>query len=203
MARRAPNPEIRARILSGVEAAIGAHLGEVAVRHVLDHAGVSRRTFYQYFSGLDDARFALHEQFAGALVQTIATAVLAESDPIQRVRRGAAAFLDFQQQGGPALYVLQAEAARPGSPLYVTHERVLEQVIAFIRQQLVATLDVLVEPLVLRGILLGVEGVVIHLQRDGTFTAADRDRVGDSLEPVLIGLLSSAPRWGGRKDERD
>ena len=194
--RPAPRTQTRGRILQGLDDAIcELGLDGVTVAAVLRHANVSRRTYYQYFGSLQVALVALHEQLAASLAMAVLRSIGRQPDLVAQVRGGASAYLDFQVAGGPALYALQRQAAVAGSPLNNAHEAVLGQLIESLVTETERMTGVAPDPLVFRGLLLGIEAVVLHKQRDGTFSTADRDHVAGVLEPVLLGLLRSASSW--------
>ena len=195
-ARPAPRTETRDRILDGLSVAIAERgLTDVTVADVLRCAGVSRRTYYQYFGGLQPAVLELYQQMAADLAQRVLSAISSHTELTTQVLRGATTYLDFQLQGGPALYALQREAAIAGTPLNALHEAVLEQIVAFLVTETERAAGLAPDPLVYRGLLLGIEAVVLHKQREGSFSVADRDHVARVLEPFLLGVLRSAPSW--------
>lgn len=194
--RPAPRTQTRGRILQGLDDCI-CELGleDVTVAAVLRHAGVSRRTYYQYFANLQVGLVALHEQLAASLAMTVLQGIGRHTELAAQVRGGAEAYLAFQVNGGPALYALQRQAAVAGSPLNAAHEAVLGQLIDFLVVETKRLTGLAPDPLVYRGLLLGIEAIVLHKQRDGTFSDADRDHVAGVLEPVLLGVFRSAPTW--------
>ena len=192
MSRTGPNPETRRRILDGAAAIINrSPIREVSVKHVLEEAGISRRTFYQYFRSLDAVVLALYEEASERLYTDLVAAVSSTNVTPDQVRLALNAYLDQEIQGGPVLYRLQAEAMHAGSPLHTVRERTFDLMSAYISEAVKNSTGKWVDSLVFRALLLGMEGVILHLQRDATFTQEDADYVKTQMWPFVIAILHS------------
>lgn len=70
----------RERLIAGMIAAADRHgYAGANVAHVIDHAGVSRPTFYEYFADKDDCFLAAHRELSRLLVAEIRRDVAAEA----------------------------------------------------------------------------------------------------------------------------
>lgn len=187
-------PSARERILEAARQVIAAQGPRSAtVQDILDAAGVSRRTFYQHFRSQEDVLHTLFDDGARDLEQAMLEAISATDDPAEQVVAAVDAYLDFQLRGGSLTIVLQASAIGPESLLAPSRERTLDALVDHVDRAIASVVGVQVDPLVWRTLLIGIEGLVIHCQRGGEFTEADRDRVRRVILPVFRAVLASFP----------
>lgn len=177
--------ETRERIIEGATALFAeVGVGDATVQHVLDRAHVSRRTFYQYFDGKEDVLAAVYDRWVDGLVAVIAEAVVAPREPVDKLVSALDAWLRYQQERPQASVSLMVEAARPGSLLNPRRERTHDALVATTDAAVQQVLGARVDPLVYRALLLGVEGLVLHLAAHGRL-AAEHAR----LRRVVAGLF--------------
>ncbi len=175
------------RILSGAATVVARRgLRDSTVQEVLVAAGVSRRTFYLHYPSIEGVMCDLYIQRMGELVDAVSQAMAGLSDPRIRVQAAVGACVEFQAAAGPLLIHLQTEAARPGSMLSPVRERTLDRLVALLSDE---QRGLTVSPLLLRGLLMGVEGLLHHLQRHGRSPTeaapAARELVLDAIDGAL------------------
>ncbi len=157
-----PPPSTGERILAGAAAVVAEHgLRDSTVRHILAAASISRRTFYLHFPSIEGVMCDLYVQQVGVLLDAITAAVAGLPEPRQRLQAAVDAWVTFQLSAGPLLIHLQAEAVRPGSMLSPVREDSLDQLVALL------AVGLSTPALRLRGLLMGVEGLLIQLERGG------------------------------------
>jgi AcrR family transcriptional regulator len=189
------------RIVSGTGAAITREgLVKVKVSDILVAAGVSRRTFYLYFPNKDQVVLSIYEDIARRLTNTVRAAVLGTPNPVEKIATAVDAFLEFEQGGGLILFLLQSDATRPDSLLAPIRERTLDDLVAVISDQVREHMGLVLDPLAYRALLMGIEQLVIHLQRDGVFTDTDRKRVRNIMQPTIMHLLAAGRHLPGPPD---
>ena len=181
--------DTRGRILRGTAVAV-AHRGVRAttVQHILDAAEVSRRTFYKFFKSAEDALGALFEVSTNLFAGTIQMASSAETEPMERIVSAVDAYLDLQQVGGRLIMELQLESLRSDSELAPRRERLFDMLVDLFLSNVTPILERKVDPLVVRGAMLSLEGLVLYLQRDGVFDDIARARV----RQVFLASMSRA-----------
>ena len=195
---RQPNtPATRAtrqRIVEGAREVLAQKgIRATTVQHVLESSGVSRRTFYQYFGSLENLLLHLYTQFTDQLANSMEAAIKAESDAVQRLNKAIASYLDIQETGGPLLIAMQAEAIRADSLLANQREQTLDRMVALVGRSIADTLHVHLDPLLVRNLLMGVEGSVIHMQRNGSFGPEDRARIEHITQSIWFHTLGAFP----------
>lgn len=192
--RTADTPATRAtrdRILDGAQAVLTRQgLRNSTVQHVLEEAGVSRRTFYQYFPSLEGVSLALYEQFTDAMARDMAARMDATSDPIERVKAAIGAYLDLQQSHGDLIVAFQAEAIGRDSPLAARREQTIDKMVTLVDRGIQESLGVKLDLLLIRSLLMAVEAAVIATQSTGTFTDADRRRVERVARAIFLHTLA-------------
>ncbi len=189
--RKGPSAKTSERIVDGAQRILEQQgIGPTTVQHVLNASGVSRRTFYAYFSGKEDVLRAVYERCTDDLVDLIRQAIDGAEDPMHKVTDALAAYLAFQQQGGALLMALQADAVRPESALAPRRHETVEALVALVDAAVVSTLDKHVDRTVYRTLMIGIEGLVIQQQADAPFTDSDWSRVLNAINPLFLNVLA-------------
>ena len=186
--RRSTSISTKDKILQGA-AEIMQDLGirKTRVQDILDSANVSRRTFYQYFKSTDELLLELYKEATTKLTTSVMQAMITSKEPGEKLSSGVKAYLDFQQSGGHLLILLQAEAIRPDSSLSEYRKQVLDVLVAMLDQTISRLFNISHDPYFYWAAMVGVEGLVIHVQRNDSFSETERARV----EKVIMRLLSS------------
>lgn len=132
----------RTRILDGVIAAVAEHgYLETRLAHVIAHAGLSRKTFYEYYKDLEEAFLAAYDIHVTALTEAVQVAFIGESDDghvtIRRrwpdqIRDGVAAFLGYLQAHPEAARVCLIEAFGAGRPARARRDAALRSFTFFV-----------------------------------------------------------------------
>ncbi len=126
----------RQRMLAGMTAALEEHgYARATVSHVLEGAGVSRRTFYEQFSDKDDCLLAAYEEAERRAWAEAAAAVAAvpAADWPGRVHAALAAVLELcaTEPTTARLFTLEARAALP--QIAARQRRALDQLTVLLR----------------------------------------------------------------------
>ncbi|MEZ4265724.1 MAG: TetR/AcrR family transcriptional regulator [Myxococcota bacterium] len=186
--------DTRGRLLKGTAAAVVRHgVDGSTVQHILDAAGVSRRTFYRWFSDRDDALDALYEVSIALVRGTLQLAIAGESTALGRLIGALDAFLDLQITGGNLVRVLEAEALRPDSRLAARRAALLDEVVALFDAGVAPDSGTARDPWYYRALVLALEGLIHHAHRQGPFTTAERDRVRAVMLPLIFRALELEP----------
>ena len=194
-------PSTFARILEGCAAAtLEKGLRGCTVQDMLGHAGVSRRTFYQYFNSKEDALGALYARHTHRLLSRMHAAAAEAEGDTPKIVAALDTFLEMQVEGGELLMQLHAEAMRPESALLPIREEVLDGIVALLDEHVGRALTVRLDPLVYRSMLLGIEGLCIHIERQGRFTREDAAYVRSIAQPSMVGVLMNHSRLPKRPD---
>jgi len=161
----------RERILHGA-AVVAAERGlrAVTVQDILAAASVSRRTFYQHFPNTEGVLCDLYIETMTELQERVRAAVASQATPRQRLRATMDAYVDALHAGGLLLVWLQGEAIRPGSMLAPIRSQVHDSLLAVIAGEAASVRGARPSPLLLRGLLLGAEGLLLQLQHDGVLS---------------------------------
>ncbi|MCA9678771.1 MAG: TetR/AcrR family transcriptional regulator [Kofleriaceae bacterium] len=126
-----------------------------SVEDILAAGRISRRTFYRLFGGKDDVMLALYRMGTDRLYEECRRAIEQEHEAIRYIERFVDAHLSNARAFGRLIFVLGGEAARQESPLHARRMEVHQQLVELLLQVVPD-----VDPLLLRGLILALEGVV-------------------------------------------
>lgn len=129
------------------------------VDEIVKASGVARRTFYRSFRNTDEVLLALYEVACAKVIERIRRVVSEHDDAWGKLEAGIWSFLEFHSEAGQLLRVLQAEAMRPSSPLERRREDQLDEIAAIFEREIELSQRRRIDPMVLRGLLLCVEGL--------------------------------------------
>ena len=181
----------RRRILDGAKLVLSERgIAATTVEDILKSSGVSRRTYYQYFKSKIDLLEAIYEDSAERLLGLISHS-LQEVEISEKLASTVDAYLGYQRDGGALVIALQAEAVRPDSRLSARRDRTLDTIVALIDGNVREVLSLKIDPLAYRALLMAIDCMVIDLQRDGTFTTRDSDRVRQIAIIMFAQLLAA------------
>ncbi len=109
-----------------------------SVEAIIEAAGMSRRTFYEHFDGLEGALKEVHARSAKIALGAVAGAMAAEDAPLARIEAGIGAFLALAGQNGGLARVLFREVRAAGPQYERRREELLLEFAAMLRGALTA-----------------------------------------------------------------
>ncbi len=136
-----------------------------SVEDVLAASGISRRTFYRLYQSKEDILLALYRFGTDGLLDACRTAVSAEREPLRQLEACIDAHLNNARALGRLVFVLGGEAQRLESKLHARRMEVHDSLVLMLEQGLGAEHPV--DPLLLRVLVLALEGVVRIILEDG------------------------------------
>ena len=166
-------------------------LRNVTVRHILEEADLSRRTFYQHFKSKEQAALALYRSVSTELVGETHRGLKSADKLPDRLAAGVRGYLGFQAQVGDLLTMLRAEAVDPDSILAPMREQNLDTLGRLLDNEVYNARALSLDPLIYRGLLVGLEGMVAFRRVDGKLVAPDFDRVAEVATAVFVATLTS------------
>jgi AcrR family transcriptional regulator len=119
----------RARLFEAMCVAIAEEggFGKMAVIDILDRAGMSNKTFYEYFDNKEDCVRAAYDTYVGRVATELASAWSAAEQWAERVRAAIAALLDFGAEAPAQLRFLLIDAQTAGPALLAAQQRAAER----------------------------------------------------------------------------
>jgi AcrR family transcriptional regulator len=166
-------------------------LRSVTVRHILEEASLSRRTFYQHFKSKEEAALALYRSVSIELVGEMHQGLKAADGLTDRLAGGVREYLTFQSQVGDLLTMLRAEAVDPDSILAPMREENLDTLGRLLDNEVYKARSVSLDPLVYRGLLVGLEAMASYRRVAGELVAPDFDRVAEVGTALFVAMLTS------------
>jgi AcrR family transcriptional regulator len=124
----------RERLIAGMIAAAHQYgYAGATVSHVISHAGVSRPTFYEYFTDKDDCFLATHNELARMLVWEVERAVGAVG-PEQATQAAIRRYVELSEEFPDRAVLLTNETMAGGRPALDAHDRMMEQMAAVVER---------------------------------------------------------------------
>ncbi len=166
-------------------------LRSVTVRHILEEASLSRRTFYQHFKSKEEAALALYRSVSIELVGEVHSGLKSADGLAERLAAGVRGYLNFQSQVGDLLTMLRAEAVDPDSILAPLREENLDTLGRLLDNEVYKVRSLSPDPLVYRGLLVGLEAMAAYRRVEGKLVAPDFDRVAEVATALFVAILTS------------
>lgn len=186
----------RRRILDGAGRVFAAQgLRSATVRDILAEAEVSRRTFYLYFPNTDAVLGDLYCELVDRMLDAIEKALDSEEDPAGQISASIRAYVDVHVEGGPLVTVLMADSLGPDSPLVPLREAAVQRWIGLLQAAVGRSGLPPLEPLLVRGLITGIEGVALHAKREGLFDPAHRPVLEATMKTLTMQILASGPMY--------
>lgn len=182
---------LRDRVLRGAASAFG-RLGYVATRveDVVADAGVSRPTFYKFWTSKDDVLRALSDLHHRAIRDRLAQAMDSSDDPLIQLERSIEGFLRWRAELGPVGRVLDLEARAPRARLSGHRKQMLEYVIAQLQRGLAATDGEPADPMLLRALIAAAEHVADELAAEPKTTERALQKAKAIVLRIYLGALA-------------
>ena len=186
----------RRRILDGAGRVFAARgLRSATVRDILAEAEVSRRTFYLYFPNTDAVLGDLYCELVDRMLDAIEKALDGESDPAGQISASIRAYVDVHLEGGPLVTVLMADSLGPDSPLVPLREAAVQRWTGLLQAAVGRSGLPPLEPLLVRGLITGIEGVALYAKREGLFGPAHRPVLEATMKTLTMQILASGPMY--------
>lgn len=185
---------LRERVLRGAASALG-RLGYTATRveDMVADAGVSRPTFYKFWTSKDDVLDALSELHHASIRERLTQAVESSDDPLVQLQRAIESFLRWRIELGPVGRVLDLEARAPGSRLSGHRRKMLECVLALLQRGIGAMGGEPADPVVLRALVAAAEHVADELAAEPKVSERALQQAKDIVLRVYLGALGERP----------
>jgi AcrR family transcriptional regulator len=189
---------VRNMVLFGATRVFAEHgLRAASVEHILEAAGIARRTFYRVFRSKEDVAVALYRIGTDSLLESCQRAVASERDPLKQVERCIDVHLANARALGRLMFVLGGEAQRPESPLHARRVEVQSAIAFMLQPGQDAAAGAPLDPLLLRGLILALEAVTRIVLTEGDEGRRVTQASIDRARRVMVRLATAALAGGG------
>ncbi len=189
--------QVRERLLTSartVFSRVGYH--GLSVELVLTEAGVSRPTFYRYFSSLDEVLERLLTEVNEDLIARLLAALASVGAPYAKVEAAVLAWRQWGEDLGDFLRPFFAELHNPTSPVGRHRQRTL----GLLTAQIATAVELLGRerptPLRVATFLNGVEYLGYHYHLNTPHDAASWRETREAMFRLALGLLGEEGDWG-------
>ncbi len=189
-ARQLNRARVRMRILRGAMAAFG-RLGyaDTRVEDILEHARVSRPTFYRYFKSKEDAFDAVDEVISMSFLQTWTSAVESVEDPADKLEKGIDAYLQWLYATGPVASATRRYPIHPDIHIATRREEGIRMIVDFFRRETFKALGEEYDPWLFFMLQAATEKAGELLIAEG-LRPGDAKRAKQSMMRILAATLS-------------
>ncbi len=149
-AQAASGPQMRALIIAGAQRVYGEQgYHGTSVERILQSAGVSRPTFYRYFSDRDAVLDVIIGSLNDELKHLVETAVLSATTFNGLLEGVVDAYFDWGQRNGSLTGPVYRELHDEASPASVHRQRILDELMAIFTRPTIVGWQVTSEPLLI------------------------------------------------------
>ncbi len=188
LTRDAVSESQRERLLNGVVEAVGEHgYNETTIAQLIEAAQVSRRTFYEHFSGKEDCFLAAYEVIAEHLRDALGEAASGQATWPDRVRAMLANLLGVFAADPALARFLLVESLAAGGEVAQRHRASLRCLAVLLRPDSPATDDALAEARE-QALMGGISTLVVRRLKAGQADHLE-DLLPDLHELVLTSYL--------------
>lgn len=182
----------RVRISAAAVGVIAEHgASNATVAHIVAHAGVSRRTFYELFVDREDCFLAAFDLTVGRIGSTVAKAYEGPGAWRARMRAALVALLEALEQDRDVSRFVIVEMLGGGPEALERRRRVLERIIAAVDEGQVADGRERVSPLAAEGVVGGVLGV-LHARLLSKESDSLLELAGPLMSMIVLPYLGAA-----------
>jgi AcrR family transcriptional regulator len=189
-----PDPkDHRGRILAGLAVALERFsLAELYTDDIAREASVSKRTFYEHFANKEACFLALYKENSARILEVLRAAVVQPELPvIERINRGAEAYLAVMQSQAPLMKRLYIDILKLGDEGMQAKRQVVQQFADLLtgvyeeEKQKLPGMPALNPELVL-GVIAGLNELILFKIEDG-----EADRLIELVETSRLMILGS------------
>jgi AcrR family transcriptional regulator len=173
----------------------------LTVERVLHVCGLSRPTFYRYYSNVEEVLVQLLRAYNDRLIDDVRRAISSVHDPLSKVDAGLLAWRDWGASVGPVLKSIWSELRDPRSPVSPERERVERLIADAAREAIMSLGRPAPSDFRLDTFIAGIEqiGYRYHLGPQGP-TPEAWSLARQAMLRLAIGMLGSRLEWEAAPD---
>lgn len=187
-------PDHRQRVLDGMaEALVNQPYGEITIADIVARAHVSKRTFYEQFTGKEACLLALCEQMSTRTLAIVAANYRLDDDWVQQVSSVTRAYLGGLSEQPALIKALYIELLTLGEAGMAMRRRMVQQFADFLQMQAEAHRALEprkrpMSPALAMAVVGGINELILQ--------AIEQDRVGNltELTPTITAFIEAVVR---------
>lgn len=164
-------------------------VNRTTVQHLLDAAGISRRTFYKYFRNKVDVLENIYRVFVENMILRFQQQV-ERSGPLREIIANTInIYFDYHVSMGPVIYLMMEEARRSGSALAPHRQKGQDAAVQILSQEVKRLTGRELDPLVVRTLLWSLENYSLYLLDDGVYSDEELERCKRVMQGIAEAVV--------------
>lgn len=165
----------------------GVH--RTTVQHLLDAAGISRRTFYKYFRNKLDVLETIYRVFVENMILRFQQQIQRAATLRETIHNTINIYFDYHVSMGPVIYLMMEEARRSGSALAPHRIKAQELAVQVLSGEVTRLTGRKLDPLVVRTLLWSLENYSLYLLEDGDYDPAELERCKKVMQGIAEAVV--------------
>lgn len=165
----------------------GVH--RTTVQHLLDAAGISRRTFYKYFRNKLDVLETIYRVFVENMILRFQQQIQRAGTLRETIHNTIDIYFDYHVSMGPVIYLMMEEARRSGSALAPHRIKAQELAVQVLAGEVTRLTGRKLDPLVIRTLLWSLENYSLYLLEDGDYEPAELERCKKVMQGIAEAVV--------------
>ncbi len=171
---------------------------DASVEDILQASNISRRTFYRLFGSKEEVMVALYRLATDVFLEACKRAIREEKDPVRQLERCVDTFLlDYGGDTSRLTYVLGGDAQRHESLLHERRMEIHAALATMLAEGARAHLGKKIDPLLLRALLLALEGVTRLMLEEGDEGRNVKEAQIHRVKRVMMRMLTATLEGSG------
>ena len=168
-------------------------LERTTVQHLLDAAGISRRTFYKYFRNKIDVLESIYQILVENMILRFRNETTHGGTLSDVIRHTCNIYFDYHLSLGPIIRLMMEEARRTDSILAPHRQRAYEAVSRVMQSELQRVSGRRLDLLVHRALIWNLENLSLYLLNETDCSAAEVEHCKQIMVGIAEAILADGP----------
>ncbi len=159
------------------------------VQHLLDAAGISRRTFYKYFRNKVDVLENIYSVFVENMILRFQQQVQRSGTLREIIANTINIYFDYHVSMGPVIHLMMEEARQSDSALAPHRQKGQDAAVQILAGEVERLTGRQLEPLVIRTLLWSLENYSLYLLDDGAYSEQELERCKRVMQGIAEAVV--------------
>ena len=177
-------------MLHSIPVFVSRGVANTTVNHLIDAAGVSRRTFYKYYNGKIAVLEGIYRAGAQLFLSRLGAIVEGSSSVNQLVEEAVGLFFEQHTSIGSLILLLEEESVRADSPLAIQRQSAYDSIAGKLQDGVKSIKGSAPDLMVFYTLIWTMEAASLNLMRDRRYTIEDVSRVRQVVSHIVKSSLA-------------